>query len=304
MENIITVFTSIYNRGNLLDNLYQSLKRQTDRRFEWLIVDDGSEDNTRETVRDFIKEGGITIRYYYQENQGKHMAVNLGAKEAKGEWFFIVDSDDYLVDTAIEELWKYLAEIAEDSRFAGVAGLKGKPDGSAWLSWYGKDQKGNEKLTDGEKDYLDATSIEYRYKYKVKGDRAEVIRTELIRKYPFPKFGDERFLSEAALWFPVAEDGYKFRWFPSVIYIAEYLEDGLSRNSRELHKKNWRGSCYVENQFLTLHGIPFLEKVKSGINYYRYGFYGGKTLSELFGECRNKWLGSVCWFAALLLRIK
>ena len=220
MENIITVFTPAYNRANLLDKLYQSLKSQTDQRFEWLIVDDGSEDNTREIVCNFIKEDKIVVRYYYQKNQGKHIAVNYGAKEARGCWFFIVDSDDYLIDTAIEELWKHLMKIEGEPGFAGVAGLNGRPDGSALLAWYGEEQE-NTELPDGGKDYLDATSIEYRYKYKIKGDSAEVIRTRLVRKYSFPKFGDERFLSEAALWFPVAEAGYKFRWFSSVIYIAE-----------------------------------------------------------------------------------
>ncbi len=297
---MITVFTPAYNRANLLGRLYQSLKIQTDKNFEWLIVDDGSTDGTEAVVRGFQEEKEIPIRYFFQKNQGKHIAINLGAELAQGEWFFIVDSDDYLTETAIGELNACIAGIEDDPGFAGVAGLKGKPDGSAWDNWYGRDDAG---VTEQEQP-LDATSLEYRYRYKVRGDRAEVIRTELVRRYPFPKFDGENFMSEAVLWFRVADAGYRFRWFHSVVYIAEYLEDGLSRNMKEIQKRNWRGAGYCDNLCLSLHGIPLMEQVRNCIHYYRMGMCGGVPIRTLFRQCNNKWLGSFCWVGALLLKFK
>ena len=96
---LITVFTPTYNRAKLLPRLYKSLQEQTNKDFEWVIVDDGSTDNTKEVIDNIItqQENDFPIRYFYKENGGKHTAINQGAKEAKGELFFIADSDDVLL---------------------------------------------------------------------------------------------------------------------------------------------------------------------------------------------------------------
>lgn len=288
MKSIITIFTPTYNRGKLLETLWKSLEVQDNYDFEWLIVDDGSKDNTKEIIEKLKKRSHFAIRYYYQENQGKHIAINMGAKLAQGEWFFIVDSDDYLTESAVRKIWEQLGPIKDNKQYAGVAGLKGKEDGTAWMSWYGKEKPHDLQIDlNREEGYIDATSIDYRYKYKIAGDRAEVIRTNLVRQYPFPKFEGEHFLSEAALWLRVAQKGYLFRWFPEVVYVADYLEDGLSQNSKNLHKKNCQGSCYIEKIFLNCRGIPLKERIKSTINYYRYGFYCGKKFLTLFKEKKS-----------------
>ena len=95
-EIIITVFTPTYNRAYMIDKLYDSLCLQTCKDFEWIVVDDGSVDNTEELIQNFIQENKIHIVYYKQKNQGKHIAINKGVELAKGELFFIVDSDDIL----------------------------------------------------------------------------------------------------------------------------------------------------------------------------------------------------------------
>ena len=98
---MVTIFTPTYNRAYIIGKLYGSLLEQTDRNFEWLIVDDGSTDNTRELIGSFIREDRISIRYFRQENGGKHRAINRGVREAAGELFFIVDSDDQLTPEAV-----------------------------------------------------------------------------------------------------------------------------------------------------------------------------------------------------------
>ena len=101
---MLTIFTPTYNRVDLLPRLYQSLIEQTERDFEWLIIDDGSTDKTEEYVNSIIKEKKIHIRYYWQKNSGKQSAHNNAVGLARGEWFFCVDSDDFLESTAVKKL--------------------------------------------------------------------------------------------------------------------------------------------------------------------------------------------------------
>ena len=103
--------------------MYESLKKQTFKDFEWLIVDDGSIDGTRDLVEGWVTEGHLDIRYYYQENGGKHRAINKGAQLAKGEWFFIVDSDDTLPEDSLKITSKWIDTVRDDETFAGVCGV-------------------------------------------------------------------------------------------------------------------------------------------------------------------------------------
>ena len=113
-QYLITVFTPTYNRAHLLPRLFQSLKQQTAAEFEWIIVDDESSDETETVVKKFLDERTpFPIRYYKQKHGGKHRAVNLGVKEARGSYFYIVDSDDWLPDYAVELLQKWLKEIEQ-----------------------------------------------------------------------------------------------------------------------------------------------------------------------------------------------
>lgn len=122
---LLTIFTPTYNRGYVLGKLYESLCKQTCFKFEWLIVDDGSEDDTSAKVKKWMKENDkFKIRYIYQNNQGKQLAFNTGVENCELEYFFCVDSDDYLTDNAVEEIYKILPNIKE-KRIAGIVALRG-----------------------------------------------------------------------------------------------------------------------------------------------------------------------------------
>lgn len=219
---MITVFTPTYNRAHLLLRLYESLKEQTSMDFEWLIVDDGSQDNTTDVLKNIIDKGetDFSIRYFRVENGGKHRAINYGVQKANGEAFFIVDSDDWLTKDSIKDINFYFNQIKNDNTFAGVAGLKASiNDNSKQLTFEGE--------------FLDATSLE-RKRYGIFGEKAEVFKTDILKKYPFPEYLDEKFISEAIVWHKIAQDGLKLRWFNKTVYIFEYQEDGLSKN---LYKK-------------------------------------------------------------------
>ena len=215
---MITIFTPVYNRADVLEKLYQSLLRQSDYDFEWLIIDDGSTDSVKKVVQHWIvsEEVRFPIRFYQQENAGKHRAVNRGTQLAQGNAFFIVDSDDYLTDDAVEMVEKWWKDVADDDNYAGVAGLKGDRNG---------DVIGRIPLFDL---YVDATNLE-RAKYGLLGDKAEVYKTSVLRKNPFPEFEGENFLTEAVVWDRIAYNHLKIRWFiPVHCDVNCYLPPGVS----------------------------------------------------------------------------
>ena len=247
----ITVFTPAYNRAHLLPRLFQTLKQQTNSSFEWMIVDDESSDDTETVVRQFTSEKtSFPIRYYKQKHGGKHRATNLAVKHAAGSYLFIVDSDDWLPDNAIELLENWLQGIQGIPTLCGVAGQKaladGKPVGNSFMG----------------KEYVDASSLE-RKKLHIEGDKAEVFDIEVLRNHPFPEFEGEFFLTEAVCWNAIAADGYRLRWYQEPIYFCEYLEDGLTKtgaNDLNGHIANFQGYSYYIRQCLT---------IKNKLNSYR-----------------------------------
>lgn len=300
---LITVFTPTYNRAYKLRDLFNSLMQQTVKDFEWLIIDDGSSDNTKETVESFNTDNKFNIRYVYKNNEGKQIAMNKAADLAIGDWIFIVDSDDILKPYAVEKVIYYCMQIQDNDQFAGVAGLRGKKNGEVWsTSDISKVRKTNDLIHNTE--YIDATAIEYRYKYKIQGDRAEVIRTSILKNYPFPKIQGENFIPEGYLWIRLAKDGYKFRWFNQVIYITEYLNDGLTKNGRVLAKKNCKSHSMMDNLITSIKEIPIRDRLLSTVNYYRYGLYSGAELKILFKESKAKYLNMLAIPIACLFKIK
>lgn len=223
---MITVFTPIYNRVDIISRLYKSLIRQSSFDFEWIIVDDGSTDSIEILVKQWIDSNPpFHIQFIRQKNSGKHSAINQGVQVARGDAFFIVDSDDYLVDNAIRLIGDWWKDISDDLTFAGVAGLKAEE---------------NMEIIGGKPEfdsYVDATNLE-RKKYGLEGDKAEVYKTEVLMKHPFPIIEGENFLTENIVWDKIAYEGYKIRWYNQVIYLCEYREDGLTHQGRDIFIKN------------------------------------------------------------------
>lgn len=232
---MITVFTPTYNRVFIINNLYQSLLRQTDMDFEWLVVDDGSSDNTNDYFKNILqKNNPFPIRYFHQKNKGKHIAINFGVQKALGNLFFIVDSDDFLTQDAIKKIKEWENSLDDSKKWAGVAGLKG----DAKKQIIGKTFSGT--------DFVDAKNTE-RELYNILGDKSEVYFTDVLKKYPFPEINSEKFIEEEYIWNAIAKDDFFIRWFNDIIYIADYLEDGLSRDC-DKHKNNPQGTLLWAKQ--------------------------------------------------------
>lgn len=250
---MITVFTPTYNRGYIIRKLYESLESQTLKDFEWLIVDDGSSDNTTEIIEEFINSSSFPIRYYKKNNGGKHRAINYAVPLAQGELFFIVDSDDYLKPNAIERMSFHFSIIKDRNDIAGVFGLRMYENGT--INGFKK------KFT-----IIDSTPGEIK-KY-LTCDKAEAVKTSVMKEFPFPEFEGEKFISEGAVWNRIGVK-YQIRYFFEPIYVCEYLEDGLTKSIIRQHRNSPKGTLLVYKE--KIEATPYLrEKIKSAINYWRY----------------------------------
>ncbi len=217
----ITVFTPTYNRAYIIEKLYRSLQRQTFRDFEWLIVDDGSSDNTEEVIAAWqAEENDFPIRYYKKENGGKCKAINYGVDRAEGELFFNVDSDDYLLDDALEKVDAWEKSLPGDKKYCGVVGNLGtSPTETPNKPW--------------PEPYRDASLLE-RYEgvsaHRIDGERAWVFYTAIQRQYKYPEFAGENFITPAVTWNRMAHDGYLVRMWDDIIWVYEYQSDGITAN--------------------------------------------------------------------------
>lgn len=284
----ITIFTPTYNRGYILENLYMSLRRQTYTNFEWIIIDDGSIDNTELLVKEWItKNNKFKIIYKKTINKGKHCAINTGVKMANGELFFIVDSDDYLADNALERIVYWQSTIMSRPDFAGICGNR---------CYFNKKLIG----TTFNGVYIDCRTID-REHYGITGDKAEVFYTNILRKYPFPEFKGEKFCSEALVWDRISKDGYKIRYFNESIYFTEYRDDGLTKNIMEKYKNSPKGTMLFFKERTINHKKSIVHFLKYGSFYYLYGFKFGYDISTLKKELKiNFWRSELLKICAVI----
>lgn len=232
-EKIVTVFTPTYNRGYTLERLYESLLRQTDKRFCWLIVDDGSTDNTKDLVGAWIQENKISIEYYQQENQGKPTAHNKGVKQTKTELFFCVDSDDFLTDDAIFLICQAWENHPQNC--IGILGYKMKIQGDV--------------ITKFNNDNVKQGKLRLLYEHGLSGDVALIFRMNVLKKYCFPKYEGEKFVPEAYLYDLMDQEG-ELLLLKDVINICEYLSDGYTAGMAKLLYNNPQGYFGYINQRL------------------------------------------------------
>lgn len=260
----VTIFTPTYNRAHLLTTAYKSLLRQTCKDFEWLVVDDGSIDGTKELIESFEAENKIEIVYIYQENRGQYFATNTGIANAKSELFAFLDSDDYLADNAVERLIYYYEQIRDDNEFAGIAGLK---------AYY------SEQCVGGEVDYdvLDCNVLEYRYTYKYQGDKYECFKTELIKKHSFPEYKG-KYAPNALLWNRMANTK-KLRFFNEKLYFCEYVEGSMSSTIIQ-NRQSTPDAYLLHYSELGSYNIPYWFKIRAAINFWRFAPYSDKSFME------------------------
>lgn len=280
-----TVFTATFNRAHLLPRVYESLRMQADRDFEWMIVDDGSTDNTRDLVDEWIKGSDFTIRYYYQPNSGKHVATNRGVSLARGYLFVGVDSDDWLAPNALSSIRKAWLSIPIDSRehFAGVVGLFAGPSGAIIGTRF------PQKI-------LDSNAVEIRTKYRVKGDKCGAIRVDVLKQYPFPE-NLGRFVPEALVWNRIARR-YSLRFVDEVWGYCDYQPGGLSARSVFHRVTSPHAARLYYKEYVSLSPqlyVPAVERLKGYANFVRFSLHANIPLRSQALESPEKalWLLSL-----------
>ncbi|PIA77536.1 glycosyltransferase [Gaetbulibacter sp. 4G1] len=248
----ITVFTPTYNRAYCLPQCYNSLIKQTSKDFLWLIIDDGSTDNTRELVENWISDGRISIQYHYQENQGMHGAHNSAYSLINTDLNVCIDSDDFMPDNAIERILT-LWQKHGSKRYAGIIGLD-------------IDRQGNIIGTPFPKNLKECKYYQLKSKYNVVGDKKFVYRTEVIKKYPeYPIFKGERFVPLGYKYMLIDQD-YWLLSFNEVFCNVEYMEDGSSLNIFNQYKRHPRGFAHERKQRMK-YSYTFKERFKNAIHY-------------------------------------
>jgi glycosyltransferase involved in cell wall biosynthesis len=206
-----TVFTPTHNRAHTLDRVYRSLEAQTFRSFEWLIVDDGSTDDTERRVRGWQQTANFPIIYVRQDNAGKHFAHNRAVQHARGQFFLTLDSDDGCEPFALERFkfhWDSIDPASRD-QFSAVTALC-------------RDQHGNLIGDRFPRDPLDSDSVELVYRYKVGGEKWGFQRTDVLRQFPFPADQRRTYIPEGMVWNAIARR-FKTRFTNDVLRIY-YLE--------------------------------------------------------------------------------
>lgn len=284
---MITVLTPTFNRGGRLQSLLDSLQKQTVKDFEWLVVDDGSTDGTKDLITQLQEKSDFPIRYIYKNNGGKHTALNVGIQTICSELIFIVDSDDCVTDDAVESILKIHKKYRSQNNICGYAFLRAFPDGKV----NGKKFDVDEKIGS----YIDV---------RVNGDdtgadKAEVFKTHCLKEFPFPEYPNEKFLGEDLVWVRMARK-YEMVHINKAIYVGNYLEDGLTNNRRKHNIASPIGCMHRAEEFMES-DLKTRYRIKGGLQYIVYGRFAGVKVVDLIRKSRHKVLATVCTPGGLFL---
>lgn len=231
MSKLLTVFTPTYNRKYILGRLYESLVRQTNNSFVWLVVDDGSQDETESLIEEWQKEGLVNINYVRKINQGMHSAHNVAFEHIDTPYAVCIDSDDYMPDDAVYLILKRCEEVKDMEDCAGVIGLDADTSGEIigkpfpeGLKWGGVNVA--------------------KKKYGVRGDKKIIFKSKVLREYPaYPIFEGERLVPLGTLYLMI-EQRYHYLMVNEVYCNVEYMPDGSTKNILSQYRNNPRGFAY------------------------------------------------------------
>lgn len=278
----LTVFTPTYNRAYILDKLYKSLCSQTDDRFEWLIVDDGSTDETEFIIKKWIQDNKIKIQYFKQENGGKQRAHNKGVELCTTPLFVCVDSDDYVLQTFVEDHLKIFESVEYRDEIAGIVSLQKHDDGKLIST----------QLPEGIKE----SSLTNLYNnLHFSGDVTLAYKTDILQQYPFIVENGEKFIGENYVYDQI-DQKYKMVLLSKPLLVKEYLNDGYTTNVRRLTKNNPNSYMRLKRQCIVL--APNLKtKIASTILYEVGGILAKKPM---ISDAPDKILAIICYLPAWL----
>ena len=267
---MISIITPTYNRAKLLSKIYQCLLNQKNKDFEWIIVNDGSKDNTDKIVKEYQKKKELNIKYYKKENGGKPSAYNLGVEKSAGELLLCLDDDDLLSKDAIEVILQDYNEIKDNENIAGLV--------------YNIAYIHNKKEIIGTSlpNNIIDTYFNIYHKYKVQGDKLQVIKSHIAKQFPIPIISGEKFIPEALINNRISLK-YSFKYKSNIIRYAEYLPDGYTSNYFKLVKSNPLGNALY---FKELYNLD--KKLYNVYGYVLFSVYGKKKFKQIIKEHPSK----------------
>lgn len=288
---LITVFTPVYNRATLVGKLYHSLCEQTFTNFEWIIIDDKSTDNSLSIIKSFKKTFFDIVIIENEVNGGKHRALNKAVEFARGDYFFVVDSDDCLPADALENLSKMIKTTKGDDNIVGVAGVK--------TFFSGK----NVSVIDTKgKEYVDVPYL-YAYENGIRGDCAEIFKTQLLKKIKYPEIIGERFIPESFVYNQLSNRNKLLRYFNISIYLCNYLDDGLTKNHSKIIRQNPRGYAMSIEQIIKMKKMKFFERWSRRYLFYRNisSEYNMREVSSFLGIGYLKFVFSISFISIVYM---
>lgn len=250
----LTVFTPAYNRAELLSRCYESMKRQTNKNFIWMVIDDGSTDNTRLLVNEWIKETKeFSVEYYYKENGGLHTAYNEAIKHIKTKLCVCIDSDDFMPDDAVEKILSFWEESGSDE-YAGIVGLDYYLDGNVV-----GDPLPNQKSVN----LIDLLTGKYSIH---NGDRTNVVRTELYKIFsPMKVYPGEKNFNPHYMHLQISQE-YDFLVLNENLRFVEYQTDGMSNSILKQYKNSPNSFAEIRKLYLSFPETSWKFKMRHSIH--------------------------------------
>ena len=285
----LSIVTPTYNRAHLLPVLFKSLMWQTSKDFEWIVVDDGSKDNTEEIIASFKETADFPIIYVKKKNGGKHTALNTSHKYITTEIVLIADSDDWLVKNAVETIISDWQRYRDDKSICGISYLRGSDE--------------THSLNNRQYRCAEEVSDFITVKVNAKNDcgSCEIIRTDVLKEFPFPEYKGERFIGESFLWFNA---GFKYKtvYINKILYITEFFEDGLTKAGRKLRYDNPKGCMEVAN-LGTTKGIDIKFRLKQAILYNCYAIKAKMSIKETIIKSKSKFLAILTFLPGVIINL-
>lgn len=291
-EFTFTVATPTFNRAHTLPRVYDSLCKQTFRDFEWLVVDDGSSDETRGLVSEWMETAPFSLRYFHQPNSGKAAAENKAAELARGDLLAVLDSDDWYVPTALETFVRLWTSIDLDAQqeYAGVVALCADPDGAVIGDPFPRD-------------IIDTNFTELQSRFGVSGDKCGCNRIEIVREFPYPLFdGETRGTFESTVLRRIARK-YRCRCTNEIVMIKEYQTDGITAAGGTLWVSSPRSAKLAVLESLRDRDLASGARSKKYAHHFRFSLHAN-LVSQSWKDSPSKlmWLVTVPLGLALYLR--
>lgn len=271
---MLTIFTPTYNRADLLNNIFNNLSSQSYMNFEWIIIDDGSTDQTKDVVNIFKKKSHFPIHYYWKQNGGKHTAYNFALNFAKGELFMCLDSDDVLTKDAIELIKNHYEKIKYKENCCGFIGYKENEDKTLLSPQFPEN--------------LDYSSlIDLDLKYNCRGEYTLIYKTNIAKQYLFPVFKGENFVGENVVYDKI-DESYTYFLLRNSICLCKYFADGYTSMNDILMKNNPSGYCIYFMQRIDYQN-NIIKKVNIAAKYHCFKMFAQKD-SRLNYDGKNKFI--------------